>query len=273
MRPMRRGNGFTLIELLVVVAIISLLVTILLPSLKRARELAYQSVCGANLRNIGAGVAVYLSDHDDTYPSFKVSSIGPTLAYANPSGSMRVATFWFVALSPYVTGEEFQVSTVFTAGHPHNFEAQELRPFRKTFVCPMYHYVHPQTKVRFQACEMSYVINESVVAATDTAAAVRSSYVADLSIHPYLGDGNINYYERPAVFGYYVGGPAREGDGTAYWNANAHTLGWFHPRETANFLMGDGHVETRPESHERFGYPQVGDIYGFTYTELHRWVP
>jgi prepilin-type N-terminal cleavage/methylation domain-containing protein len=66
---MRRTKGFTLIELLVVIAIIALLVTILMPSLSRARELARRSICGANLNAIGKGIAMYKAEFDDRYPT------------------------------------------------------------------------------------------------------------------------------------------------------------------------------------------------------------
>ena len=58
-------RGFTLIELLVVIAIIALLVSILLPSLKRARDLAKQVVCSIQLR--GATMAVILYESQGGY--------------------------------------------------------------------------------------------------------------------------------------------------------------------------------------------------------------
>jgi len=57
-RP-RAHRGFTLIELLVVVAIIALLLSILTPSLSRAREQAKVAVCLSNLRNLAVAVEGY----------------------------------------------------------------------------------------------------------------------------------------------------------------------------------------------------------------------
>lgn len=57
--------GFTLIELLVVISVIALLLSILTPSLRKAREQVRQVVCGTNLHTIGQGIAIYASEHDD----------------------------------------------------------------------------------------------------------------------------------------------------------------------------------------------------------------
>ena len=64
-RERNRKQGFTLIELLVVVSIISLLVSILLPALGRAREQARSVECLANLRRIAISVILYTHENND----------------------------------------------------------------------------------------------------------------------------------------------------------------------------------------------------------------
>jgi len=57
-------NGFTLIELLVVVAIIAVLVSMLLPALGSAREMARTMLCQANMRTMGQGFEFYRQDNN-----------------------------------------------------------------------------------------------------------------------------------------------------------------------------------------------------------------
>ena len=56
-------RGFTLIEVLVVVAIIALLISVLLPSLQRARDQAKSLACLSNLKQIGTTMSYYSSDN------------------------------------------------------------------------------------------------------------------------------------------------------------------------------------------------------------------
>lgn len=55
---MRRTQAFTLIELMVVITIIALLITLILPGLTRAIELARRVKCGSNLRGVGNAIAL-----------------------------------------------------------------------------------------------------------------------------------------------------------------------------------------------------------------------
>ncbi len=64
-----KWKGFTLIELLVVIAIIALLISILLPSLSRARELAKRTVCaGSGLRAMGTSCKIYANENEEQWP-------------------------------------------------------------------------------------------------------------------------------------------------------------------------------------------------------------
>ncbi|MCE5185410.1 MAG: type II secretion system GspH family protein [Planctomycetaceae bacterium] len=56
---LREKKGFTLIELLVVIAIIALLLSIITPALKKAKDYAKKVICQSNMRQIGQTIGSY----------------------------------------------------------------------------------------------------------------------------------------------------------------------------------------------------------------------
>jgi len=63
-----RRTAFTLVELLVVVGIIALLLTILMPSLGRASELARRAVCASHLHGLGHAWNMYWNEWNNEHP-------------------------------------------------------------------------------------------------------------------------------------------------------------------------------------------------------------
>jgi len=64
----KKKKGFTLIELLVVIAIIALLLSIIVPALKRSKEKAKTIQCKANLKGQLVAMKLYLGENDSEYP-------------------------------------------------------------------------------------------------------------------------------------------------------------------------------------------------------------
>ncbi len=64
----RPPKAFTLIELLVVIAIIALLLSIITPALRSAKEIAQRTVCASNLRQWNLVVKFYLDDNGNIFP-------------------------------------------------------------------------------------------------------------------------------------------------------------------------------------------------------------
>ncbi|MEZ6191300.1 MAG: type II secretion system protein [Phycisphaerales bacterium] len=111
MRANHSRTGFTLIELLVVISIIALLVGILLPALGAARRSAQGVKCVSNQRQVALAMFTWLTDHDDTFPSYY---------YNGPSTGPDNRYIWGDALNDfgYIPGSEnFMLCPSFDEGN------------------------------------------------------------------------------------------------------------------------------------------------------------
>jgi len=88
------ADGFTLVEMLVVIAVVAILAALLFPAIAAVRIKTQNAKCVGNLRQMGAGLMLYVADHDGALIPGAVASLEGGL------------TLWFNALDAYMGNQE-----------------------------------------------------------------------------------------------------------------------------------------------------------------------
>lgn len=136
----RSRQAFTLVELLVVIGIIAVLISILLPSLARAREQASKISCAANLRTIGQAIQMYANDNRD------ILVYGWSDGKPGPGEDWPNATEWSVLLANTLAGYGNTYDEAKAAG---SLSFGMKRGVRRIFLCPS----APQPEDEHNVCQ------------------------------------------------------------------------------------------------------------------------
>jgi prepilin-type N-terminal cleavage/methylation domain-containing protein len=127
----RSPRGFTLVEMLIVIAIIGVLISILLPSLKMARIVANDTKCMSNLRMHGQAIVTYAADNSAYFPVF--GSMADELLRDIPADAPNHVLY--PPAAPYVNGwdavNHWPVTPIFSGGYLNSSDAKKIQ-------CPGY---------------------------------------------------------------------------------------------------------------------------------------
>jgi prepilin-type N-terminal cleavage/methylation domain-containing protein/prepilin-type processing-associated H-X9-DG protein len=128
--PPRRG--FTLIELLVVMTIISILISLLLPAVQKAREAASRTSCLNNLKQLGLATMNFESAHK-CLPPARIMRLNPDNDDQDPK--VRGGATWAIYLLPNMEQENAYELWNFSLWY--HYQAQAVRTFNiPSYFCP-----------------------------------------------------------------------------------------------------------------------------------------
>lgn len=169
-----KKRGFTLIELLVVIAIIALLLSVIMPALRKAKDYAKRVICTSNSRQTGIAIRVYADSND-----------GKTLPLTGTNGQLSTPTS---SAQPHHGVVAFNYGYIDGAGdmiplHLGILYRQGLIETPEIFYCPAqprvpnyYISYHYDTYTNNGADEWGTVTYQSTAAGATSANYCRTSY-------------------------------------------------------------------------------------------------
>ena len=255
----REPVGFTLIELLVVIAIIALLVSLLMPSLRQAKELARDSVCGAHLRMVGVASPMYMADWQDyTFP------YSEWIPARNPNGSAQYYVRYALVTTWQEKGDPLRDNDGFLSPYlPSNSEntLEDGMGCASVPVGPVVttHYVQngtPRWRYRYRARSYAhnYYFTTWPLPNDGGRLPVLFSRIPNPSGLVHMGDG-------PAVEIIFY--PISYVDGTGGWPAHTADMPEARHFDEFNMIFVDGHVDSGTledrYTHEYFTTPGWGN--------------